>query len=53
MKNERKVAYHYQSARMYERHYKANYNPLYLLKSLLFILIAGGSPTATHLKRMK
>ena len=53
MKNEKKVAYHYQSARMYERHYKANYNPLYLLRTLLTIVINGGSPTATHYRRMK
>ena len=53
MKNEKKVAYHYQSARIYQRYYKANYNPLHLLRSLLSILIAGGSPTATHYRRMK
>ncbi|MBL0233879.1 MAG: hypothetical protein IPQ08_09455 [Chitinophagaceae bacterium] len=53
MKNDKKVAHHYQSARMYERYYKANYNPFHLLRSFLTILISGGSPTATHYRRTK
>ncbi|MFN8290106.1 MAG: hypothetical protein U0U70_07615 [Chitinophagaceae bacterium] len=48
MKNTR-LRYHYQSAKIYQRHYKPSYNILRLLKSVLAVFIHGSSAAgASH-----
>ena len=53
MKNDKKVAHHYQSARMYERYYKANYNPFHLLRSFLTTDLRWFITTTTTVEQIK
>jgi hypothetical protein len=46
MKN-KKLTYHYQSAKIYRHHYKPSYNILRLLKTVLAVFIHGSSAATT------
>lgn len=52
MKN-RRIVHAYEHAKIYHNHYKPSLNIFRLLKSILGIIIAGGSPVAGHHLRRK
>ncbi|HYC39732.1 MAG TPA: hypothetical protein VEB63_04525 [Chitinophagaceae bacterium] len=50
MKN-KEIAFAYEQAKIYRRHYRPSLNIFRFLRSILVVLISGSSPAAGHLRR--